>query len=90
MKYIGNAKTPTLIIHSEQDLRCSLEQAEQVFVALKTLGVDTELVIFPDEGHGLARGGRTDRRIIRLKHMLRWLDTYLTKNESQQGEIPGE
>ena len=90
MKYIGNAKTPTLIIHSEQDLRCSLEQAEQVFVALKTLGVDTELVIFPDEGHGLARGGRTDRRIIRLNHMLRWLDTYVTKNYSQQGEIPSE
>jgi dipeptidyl aminopeptidase/acylaminoacyl peptidase len=79
MKYIGNAKTPTLVIHSEQDLRCAMEQGEQVFVALKKLGVDTELVRFPDEPHGLSRGGRTDRRIERLKHILRWFDRYLKK-----------
>jgi len=77
LKYIGNAKTPTLVIHSEQDLRCAIEQGEQVFVALKKLGVDTEMVRFPDEPHGLSRGGRTDRRIERLKHILRWFDRYL-------------
>ncbi len=77
LKYIGNAKTPTLVIHSEQDLRCATEQGEQVFVALKKLGVDTEMVRFPDEPHGLSRGGRTDRRIERLKHILRWFDHYL-------------
>lgn len=77
LKYIGNAKTPTLVIHSEQDLRCATEQGEQVFVALKKLGVDTEMVRFPDEPHGLSRGGRTDRRIVRLQHILRWFDRYL-------------
>jgi dipeptidyl aminopeptidase/acylaminoacyl peptidase len=77
MKYIGNATTPTLVIHSEQDLRCAIEQGEQVFVALKRLGVDTEMVRFPDEPHGLSRGGRTDRRIERLRHILRWFDRYL-------------
>ncbi len=77
MKYIGNAQTPTLVIHSENDLRCDMEQDEQVFVALKKLGVDTELVRFPDEPHGLSRGGRTDRRIARLNHILRWFDRYL-------------
>jgi dipeptidyl aminopeptidase/acylaminoacyl peptidase len=77
MKYIDDAKTPTLVIHSEQDLRCATEQGEQVFVALKKLGVDTEMVRFPDEPHGLSRGGRTDRRIIRLKEILRWFDRYL-------------
>ena len=77
MKYIGNAKTPTLVIHSEQDLRVAMEQSEQVFVALKRLGVDTELVRFPDESHGLSRSGRTDRRIERLNHILRWFDRYL-------------
>jgi dipeptidyl aminopeptidase/acylaminoacyl peptidase len=74
---IGNAKTPTLVIHNEMDHRCPIEQGEQVFVALKRLGVDTEFVRFPDEFHGLSRGGRTDRRIARLKHILRWFDTYL-------------
>ncbi|MCB0174458.1 MAG: S9 family peptidase [Anaerolineae bacterium] len=77
LKYIGQAKTPTLVIHNEQDLRCSIEQGEQVFIALKTLGVDTEFVRFPDESHGLSRGGRTDRRIARLNHILRWFDKYL-------------
>jgi dipeptidyl aminopeptidase/acylaminoacyl peptidase len=77
MKYIGNATTPTLVIHSEQDLRADIEQGLQVFVALKRLGVDTELVLFPDEPHGLSRGGRTDRRIARLNHIKRWFDTYL-------------
>jgi dipeptidyl aminopeptidase/acylaminoacyl peptidase len=78
--YIGNARTPTLVIHSENDLRCPIEQSEQVFVALKRKGVDTEFVRFPEEFHGLSRNGRTDRRIVRLKHILRWFDKYL-KNE---------
>lgn len=77
IKYIGNAKTPTLVIHSEMDLRCPIEQGEQVFVALKKLGVDSEFVRFPDEFHGLSRGGRTDRRIERLNHITRWFDRYL-------------
>jgi dipeptidyl aminopeptidase/acylaminoacyl peptidase len=74
---IGNVTTPTLIIHSEADYRCDKEQAEQVFVALKMLDVDTEMVLFPDENHGLSRGGRTDRRVARLDHMCRWLNKYL-------------
>ena len=77
MAYIGNAKTPTLIIHSERDLRCDKEQGEQVFVALRKLGVDAELILFPEESHGLSRAGRTDRRIERLNHMIRWFATYL-------------
>lgn len=77
MKYIGNAKTPTLVQHYENDLRCPIEQGEQVFVALKRLGVDTEFVRYPDEFHGLSRTGRTDRRIVRIKHILRWFDKYL-------------
>jgi dipeptidyl aminopeptidase/acylaminoacyl peptidase len=74
---IGNAQTPTLIIHSERDYRCNQEQGEQVYVALKRLGVPTEMVLFPEESHGLSRAGRTDRRIQRLTHMVRWFDTYL-------------
>ena len=75
--YIGNARTPTLVLHNENDLRCPIEQGEQVFVALKKLGVDSEMVRFPDEFHGLSRTGRTDRRIARLNHILRWFEKYL-------------
>jgi len=80
IKYIGSAKTPTLVIHSENDLRCPIEQGEQVFVALKRIGVDSEMVRFPDEFHGLSRGGRTDRRVVRLKHIARWLNKYLSNS----------
>ncbi|MBN2046965.1 MAG: S9 family peptidase [Anaerolineaceae bacterium] len=75
--YIGNAKTPTLVIHSEMDLRCPIEQGEQVFVALKKLGIDSEMVRFPDEPHGLSRNGRTDRRVVRLNHISGWFNRYL-------------
>jgi dipeptidyl aminopeptidase/acylaminoacyl peptidase len=77
MKYIGNARTPTKVIHNEFDLRCPIEQGEQVFVALKRLSVDTEMVRFPNEFHGLSRTGRTDRRISRLNHILSWFEKYL-------------
>jgi dipeptidyl aminopeptidase/acylaminoacyl peptidase len=77
IKYIGKAKTPTMIIHSENDYRCPIEQGEQVYVALKRLGVDTEMIRFPDEFHGLSRNGRTDRRVARLNHIRRWFDKYL-------------
>ncbi len=77
MKYIANAKTPTMIIHSEQDWRCRQEQGEQVFLALRKLGVETELILFPDSSHGLSRTGRTDRRIARLNHIKCWFEEYL-------------
>ncbi len=77
LKYLGAAKTPTLIIHSEQDHRCPIEQGEQAFVALRRMGVESEFVRFPDSPHGLSRVGRTDRRIARLNHIVRWFDKYL-------------
>ncbi len=77
IKYIYNIKTPTLVIHSEQDLRCPIEQGEQFFVSLKKLGIETEMVLFPEETHSLYRNGRTDRRIERLRYIKRWFDRYL-------------
>ena len=75
--YIGNARTPTLVIHNENDMRCPIEQGEQVFVALKKQGVPTEMVRFPEEFHGLSRTGRTDRRVVRLNSILGWFEKYL-------------
>jgi len=77
IKYIGNATTPTLVIHSMQDLRCAIEQSEQVYVALRKLGVDTEFLIFPDSLHGVSRTGRTDRKIVRLEGILDWFKRYI-------------
>ena len=46
-----------LIIHSEQDWRCPVEQAQRLYVALKLRGVETEMLLFPGEGHELTRSG---------------------------------
>jgi dipeptidyl aminopeptidase/acylaminoacyl peptidase len=83
MKYIKNAKTPTLVIHDENDMRCDPEQGEQIYVALKYLGVESELVLFPDEFHCLSR---TDRQIERLKHILSWFDHYLKQSKNHDNE----
>lgn len=77
ISHIANARTPTMVIHSEQDMRCNSEQGFQTFLALKRLGVETELILFPEESHGLSRAGRTDRRVARLEHMQRWFDAHL-------------
>ena len=75
--YVDNVKTPCLIIHSEQDYRCPIAEAEQWFTALKLLGVPTELVRFPDENHELSRSGKPKHREERLEHILRWFREYL-------------
>ncbi len=77
LTYVQNVRTPLLIIHSEQDLRCPIEQAEQLYVTLKMLGRTVEFVRFPGEPHGLSRTGRPDRRVARLEWMLKWFDRYL-------------
>ena len=77
VKYLGNATTPTMVLHNEMDFRCAIEQGQQVFTALKVNRVPSEFVVFPEEPHGLSRVGRTDRRIDRLNSIRRWMDTYL-------------
>jgi dipeptidyl aminopeptidase/acylaminoacyl peptidase len=77
LKHVKNVKTPCLIIHSEADHRCPIEQGEQWFTALKRLNVPTRFVRFPDEGHELSRSGRPDRRVRRLTEMLEWFEKYL-------------
>jgi dipeptidyl aminopeptidase/acylaminoacyl peptidase len=66
-----------LILHSEQDYRCPIEQGEQLFVALKKQGVPTLFVRFPNESHDLSRNGQPRHRLERLRHIVQWFQTYL-------------
>lgn len=75
--YVKNIHTPLLILHSEQDLRCSIEQAEQLFAALKYLGREVLFVRFEGQSHGLSRGGHPKSRVERLRHILGWFAKYL-------------
>lgn len=75
--YVKNIQTPLLILHSEQDLRCGIEQAEQLFVTLKYLGREVLFVRFEGQSHGLSRGGHPKLRLKRLHLMVEWFDKYL-------------
>ena len=73
IKYVANVTTPLLILHAEEDHRCPVEQAEQLFVALKRIGkAPTKFIRFPGENHELSRSGRPDRRVERLEAILGW------------------
>ncbi len=77
LKHVQHVKTPCLVIHSEEDHRCPIEQGEQWFTALQRLNVPSRFVRFPGESHELSRAGRPDRRVIRLKETVTWLERYL-------------
>lgn len=78
ISYFKDVKTPTLVIHSEGDLRCNIEQGEQIFTALQMNGVDSRFVRYPKStSHGLSRGGPVDLRLHRLGEYVAWLDKYL-------------
>lgn len=75
--YVKDIKTPLLIIHSEEDHRCPIEQAEQLYVFLKRMRRTVEFVRFPGENHELSRSGKPKHRLERLGHIVRWFETYL-------------
>ncbi|MGZ8782397.1 MAG: S9 family peptidase [Gaiellaceae bacterium] len=75
--YAKQIETPLLILHSENDLRCNIEQAEQLFTTLRLLGKDVELVRFPAESHELTRAGNPVHRVQRFELVLEWFDRFL-------------
>lgn len=80
----GDIRTPPLIIHSEGDLRCPIEQAEQLFAALKVQGKEAVLVRYPQESsHGMSRSGPPDLRVHRLEQILQWWAKHLMANTEE-------
>ena len=77
ISYVQRITTPVLIVHSENDLRCPIEQAEQLFVALRTLGKEVEFVRFPAENHELSRSGSPIHRVQRAELILEFFGKHL-------------
>lgn len=75
--YAQDIHTPLLILHSEEDLRCPVEQAEHLFVTLRLLKRPVELVRFPAESHELTRSGSPVHRVQRFELVVEWFDRYL-------------
>ncbi|SDG91587.1 Dipeptidyl aminopeptidase/acylaminoacyl peptidase [Lentzea fradiae] len=77
LTYAEKITLPFAVVHSEHDWRCPVEQAQRMFVALKRRGVETELLLFPGEGHELTRSGQPRHRKQRFDAVLQWWDRYL-------------
>lgn len=77
LAYADQIETPLLILHSEKDYRCPIEQAEQLFIALKRQKKVTKFVRFPEENHELSRSGKPVLRVDRLNYISGWFDEYL-------------
>ena len=87
VSYVAGMTTPLLILHSENDLRCPISQAEELFVALRLLGRDPVMYRFPGETHELTRSGSPRHRITRAELILDWFRQHLTDDgpEDQDG-----
>lgn len=75
--YVKEMTTPLLILHSEEDLRCPIDQAEELFVALRLLGRSPVFYRFPGESHELSRSGRPRHRVQRAEVILDWFRQHL-------------
>jgi dipeptidyl aminopeptidase/acylaminoacyl peptidase len=75
--YVEQISTPVLIVHSEDDWRCPINQAEELFVALRLLGKEPEMVRFPGETHELSRSGAPKHRVARIELLLDWFKEHL-------------
>ena len=77
ISYVENVTAPTLLIHSEQDWRTPMPDAEQWFMSLKKLQVPVELVRYPRSDHGLSRTGEPWLLVDRLERIRSWMVHWL-------------
>ena len=70
IRFVREIETPVLIVHSEEDYRCPISQAEELFVAMRLLGKDVTFYRFPGESHELSRSGSPVHRVQRAEIIL--------------------
>jgi dipeptidyl aminopeptidase/acylaminoacyl peptidase len=75
--YATAIETPLLVAHSEDDLRCHVEQGEHLFNLLRVLGKEVEMLRFPGESHELSRSGSPVHRVQRFEAVLEWFGRHL-------------
>ena len=77
LKYAHNCVTPTLFVHADQDYRCPLSGAEEMFTVLQYNGVESRMCVFKGENHELSRSGKPINRLYRLEEIMAWLEGHL-------------
>ncbi|GMA60913.1 S9 family peptidase [Alicyclobacillus fastidiosus] len=81
LAYATHVTTPLLLIHSENDLRCPMEQAEQFYTWIRSQGKETQLLRIPNASHGLSRNGKPSLRIRRLEAIFGFIHEHLPPEE---------
>jgi dipeptidyl aminopeptidase/acylaminoacyl peptidase len=76
LHYVGNVKTPTMVMTGEDDLRTPMGQSEEYYRALKMLKKDTLLVRMPDEFHGWRR---PSHRLLQSLYLMAWFEKHMKK-----------
>jgi dipeptidyl aminopeptidase/acylaminoacyl peptidase len=76
LKHIAGVATPTMLMHGENDNDVPIAEAEQYFVALKDVGVETVFVRYPREGHGIRESGHV---VDSLNRAIAWYEKHFTK-----------
>ena len=86
IRHVRDIDVPMLIIHSEDDLRCPIVQAEELFVALRLLGKDVTFYRFPGEGHELSRSGSPIHRRMRAEIILDFFTAKMQPRRKRRAE----
>lgn len=82
-------RTPLLMLQAEEDRICPASDNEQLFTALKVLGREVELILYPEEHHEMKSSGRPDRRMDRLERILDWFGRHLGGRRAETVRRPG-
>ena len=86
--YAKQIETPLLILHSEQDLRCNIEQAEALFTVLRSHKAPVRLLRVPEETHELTRSGTPYRHIENLEIVRSWFGHFLVDGKRGLPPLP--
>jgi dipeptidyl aminopeptidase/acylaminoacyl peptidase len=87
LTYATEVTTPLLIQHAEQDLRCTITQAEELFAVLRSLRKTVRLMRVPDESHELTRSGTPFRRVDNLRLIDEWFRHFLVEGRTRLPRI---
>jgi dipeptidyl aminopeptidase/acylaminoacyl peptidase len=89
MTYAERIRTPMLIVHSEEDFRVPITDAEQLFVMLRKRGIPSELVRYPRSFHGLSRTGPPWLLVDRLERIRTWFAHWIGTGDAPPAAAGG-
>jgi dipeptidyl aminopeptidase/acylaminoacyl peptidase len=83
IRYVGNVKTPVMLVHGENDNDVPIAEAEQFYIALKDVGVETVMIRYPREGHGV----RENKHVVDLiDRSVAWYERYFRNGNTATGQ----